>query len=556
MGLNLVLILTNPDNIVVSTTKKGDFMKKRSLPLAISAISALTLSQNVLALTMEQRMEAMERKMTQMQTKLEHTEAENQQLKKQLKVVANAPLPQSIAQKSADIKNMDDKLAVLENRMEIEKKAAVEEAKKAPKLDVSNKGVSFTSSDGNYKLNLGGYIQADNRYFMDGSPSASSDNFLIRRARLSLGGTLYKNVDFRFATDFAGNQTGGSTGYTTRLFDAFVDLHYFTAASLQAGKFRIPISLERYQTATNLTFIERAYPAQLAPNRDIGIMLHGAIAYPGYKAQYATLPAFKEFFGYEVGVFNGIRDNQPVQNADSDKDNNKEVAARIFSHPFMHSGTALDGLGIGVGGTWGQPRNNTLYGFTSPAQQTIFTYNTATTGSGTQYRIYPQMYWYWKSLGMMGEYYTTMMRLNTVSGTKNYSADQTNSAWDVGLSYVLTGENNSFTAIKPKSNFDPSARTWGAFQAAARYSQMDLDANNFKNFGTSKAPSYLLADPRASVSKAQSWELGLNWLLNENVKIMTNYQQTYFTGGASNNQGGVINRQMEKAFLTRFQLAF
>lgn len=127
-----------------------------------------------------------------------------------------------------------------------------------------------------------------------------------------------------------------------------------------AGKFRQPISLERMQTAPNLTFVERAYPAMMAPNRDIGVMLHGAVSYPGYKVQYSPQPVFKEFLGYEVGIFNGIRDNQTVQNSDTEQDNNKEFAARLFMRPSLHSGSLLEGLGIGIAGTWGRPKNNAL----------------------------------------------------------------------------------------------------------------------------------------------------------------------------------------------------
>ncbi|MBT9099717.1 hypothetical protein KFZ76_18635 [Methylovulum psychrotolerans] len=508
-------------------------VNKSALWLAMTTIGFANTSQ---AMSVEQRMAAMEKKMAQMENQLKHAAAENQQLKSYL-------AGQAQPVQAAPVKQLEDKLSVISQRLETDKKAADEQAKKAPKIDVSNKGVVLKSADDNYKLNIRGYAQADSNFYADDAPLSSGefDKFLIRRARLTFDGTLFKNVDFRIAPDFGGGQV--------RLFDAFVDLHYFTAASLMAGKFRQPVSLERMQTATNLTFIERAYPAQLAPNRDIGFMLHGAIAYPGYKAQYTPQPVFKEFIGYEVGVFNGVRDNQAVQNADRDTDNNKEVAARLFSHPFMHSGTALAGLGLGVAGTWGQPQQNALVSLVSAGQQAIVTYNSAATSSGEQYRIYPQMYWYWKTVGIMGEYLVSSQNLYNAGLNKH--ALQNNEAWHFNVSYMLTGENNSFFAIKPNKRFDPAAGSWGAWQLAARWSELNIDKSTFQNIGSVANP-YSFASLSNSIRNAQSWALGVNWYLNDNLKLMTDYEETLFVGGAAGN----TDRTTEQAVFSRVQVAF
>ncbi|MDD5272569.1 MAG: porin [Methylovulum sp.] len=511
-------------------------LNKQTLWLAIGTVTATGFSNTASAMSVEERMAAMERKMAAMETQLKYTEAENQQLKAYL-------AQQHKPAQAVDVKPLEDKLSVISQRLDTDKKAADELAKKAPKIEVSNKGVAFKSADEQYKLNLRGYVQADSNFYVDDAvvTPAEMDKFTIRRARLTFDGTLFKNVDFRISPDFGGGQV--------RLFDAFIDLHYFTGASLMVGKFRQPVSLERMQTATNLTFVERAYPAQLAPNRDVGVMLHGVFAYPGYKAQYTPQPVFKEFFGYEVGVFNGVRDNQAVQNSDTEKDNNKEIAARLFSHPFSHSGTALEGLGIGVAGTWGQPQGNALNSLVSAGQQTILAYSNTATSSGEQYRIYPQMYWYWKSFGMMGEYLLSSQNLYSVGFNKH--AVQNNEAWHINMSYMLTGENNSFFAIKPNNRFDPSAGTWGAFQVAARWSELNIDAVTFQNIGTQANP-YSFASLSNSVKNAQSWALGVNWFLNDNLKLMTDYEETLFVGGAA----GKADRTTEQAVFSRFQVAF
>lgn len=59
------------------------------------------------------------------------------------------------------------------------------------------------------------------------------------------------------------------------MFDASVDPRYFREASLTAGKFQAPVSLEKLQNASALTFTERALPIQHVPNREVGFRLHG-----------------------------------------------------------------------------------------------------------------------------------------------------------------------------------------------------------------------------------------------------------------------------------------
>ncbi|MBS1213866.1 MAG: hypothetical protein H6R26_2483, partial [Proteobacteria bacterium] len=132
---------------------------------------------------------------------------------------------------------------------------------------------------------------------------------------------------------------------------------------------------------------------------------------------------------------------------------------------------------------------------------------------------------------------------------------QENSAYQVSASYVVTGEANTFRGVSPRHAFDPFNGNWGALQLAARWSEMDIDDATFRNFGTSAKPVYLYADPRKSVSKASSWALGANWWLNESIKVMADYEQTYFDGGAGS-KSQVADRQTERAFFTRFQLAY
>jgi len=86
---------------------------------------------------------------------------------------------------------------------------------------------------------------------------------------------------------------------------------------------------------------------------------------------------------------------------------------------------------------------------------------------------------------------------------------------------------------------------------AARWSELNIDKSTFQNIGSVASP-YSFASLSSSVRNAQSWALGLNWYLNDNLKLMTNYEETVFIGGAAGN----ADRTTEQAVFSRVQVAF
>jgi phosphate-selective porin OprO/OprP len=252
-------------------------------------------------------------------------------------------------------------------------------------------------------------------------------------------------------------------------------------------------------------------------------------------------------FSYAAGIFDGAPDGGSI---DTDTNSGKDLAGRVFLQPFRRSGIgALAGLGFGVAGSTGTQDRTTLTapglsGYRSNAQQTFFSYrsNGAATGTtladGKRTRLSPQGYWYWGPAGVLGEYVrsTSEVKLDV------NEARIENSAWQVAGSYVLTGDAASFNGVRPRRNFDPRARSWGAIELAGRYSAMDVDDDAF--------PLYV--DPARSATEAKSWTAGVNWYLNQNVKVVVDYEHTDFTGGAA----AGADRHSESGLLTRLQLAF
>ena len=435
-----------------------------------------------------------------------------------------APLAVTAAEAPLTVEDVDQKIRILQRQLELEREAAATARATAATTTVGASGVQFRLPDGSFVARFRGYIHEDGRFFLDDDPTGTS-TFLARRLRPIIEGTVFGKYDFRLMTDFGGG--------TATVQDAYVDVNHLSWARVRVGKFKPPVGLERLQSATGILFVERALPTNLVPNRDFGLQL------------WADTVA--GVFSYAAGVFNGVPD---AGSADVDANSGKDVAGRVFLQPFRRSGIgALAGLGFGVGASTGKqdrttPTASGLPVVRSHILQPFFTYRSngaaagTTLADGRRTRLSPQGYWYWGRAGVLGEYVESS---NEVKLEAN-SATLTHSAWQVAASYVLTGEAASFAGVRPRRNFDPTSGAWGAFEVKGRIGGLDIDDDAF--------PIY--ADPARSATAAKAWSAGLNWHLNQNVKIALDYDHTDFTGGAASG----ADRHSESGLLTRLQLAF
>jgi phosphate-selective porin OprO/OprP len=316
----------------------------------------------------------------------------------------------------------------------------------------------------------------------------------------------------------------------TVLQDGYIEARFTPAFKLRGGKFKPPVGLERLQSATEILFVERAFPTNLVPNRDLGIQLSGDVA--------------NGTVSYAVGVFNGVVDGG---NGDGDTNDGKDVAARLFFTPFAKSAGPLKNLGFGVAGSTGDQEGTLaapgLPSFRTPGQQTFFSYRADATAAGTvlpdgeRTRFSPQGYFYYGPFGLLAEYVRSSQ--DVIRGTVAETLD--NDAWQVAGSWVLTGGEPTYKSVNPKKVFDRAAHTYGAVEIAARYSELQIDEDAFP----------LFANPASSASSAKAWAVGLNWYLNKNLRWMLDYERTTFEGGAASG-----DREDESIVFNRFQVSF
>jgi phosphate-selective porin OprO/OprP len=424
------------------------------------------------------------------------------------------------------IQALDQKVRILARQHELDKEDAAAAAKTQPRLKLDASGFTLSSADTNFSISLHGLVQLDSRTFF-ADHNIVNDTFLLRRARPIITGTVFHDFDFNFTPDFGGS--------VVQIQDAYLNYRYNPELQLEAGKFKSPVGLEQLQSDPYLLLNERSLATDLVPNRDLGVELHGDLF--GGAASYAA------------GIFDGVSDyNGTTVNTDSDND--KAFAGRIFFQPWKTTDVnALKGLGFGVGGSYESDRNGAAGltpGYTTDGQQKFFTYSAGVIANGQHWRVSPQGYYYWGPLGILGEYVISDQEVSRTTAPLG-SADLRNTAWEVSASWVLTGEDATYTGVTPRHPFNPQAGGWGAWQVVGRYEELNVDNNAF-------SAALPFAVSTASASSAHAWSAGLNWYLNRNIRLNASFSHTMFSGYTGTTPA--VPAQAENVFFTRIQLAF
>ena len=396
----------------------------------------------------------------------------------------------------------------------------------APFITAGKEGFSLQSADKDFILKLSGFAQVDARDYL--SPAAGGkDTFTIRRMRAIASGSVYHDFEYYMQTDFASGITSTTTN-DAFLQDAYVNIHHWDGLQFQAGKFKEPVSMEVLPLDQYLWFLERGFPTELAPNRDVGAEMHGSL--------------WNGALVYQAGAFNGVPDggSGDVEMADNDKD----AVGRVIGAPFKNTQIdALRNFAFGLGSSYGLQAGATTPTFATVGRQTFFKYNSTVSETGQHLRLDPQGSYYWGPFCGYWEYAFSDEKFKLAS-SKGKQAYFDNKGWDVVASWYLTGESNVFGVLpKVEHPFRFDGSGWGAFQLAARFGQLSLDPNSFPLFATP-----------GSAQGATSWSVALNWYLNHNVKWVLEYSQTAFSGGS--HAAGAVSAQDEKAVQARLQFGF
>jgi len=372
-------------------------------------------------------------------------------------------------------------------------------------------GFVIQSADGDNRLQIGVTLQADGRFSLD-EPRPITNTFVMRKARPTLSGRVGRYFDFKLMPELAGG--------STQLLDAYFDIRFSPTFRLRSGKDKTPVGYELLLGDATLIFPERSVVSLLVPNRDVGFQVQGDLA--------------SGRLLYSGGVFNGQPVDGSSSTTDADSNDGKDLAGRIVVLPFKSTKTPsslLNNLGFHLGASTGN-QSGPLPSFRTSAGQSIFAF-ASTTADGRRNRITPAVFIYAKRFGAYAEYART--RQDVVRNGTGVTI--VNHAWEVTVSYVLTGEATSDRGVRPRAPFDPSRGTWGAVQVAARYGELTLDDAIFTE-GLATA---------GSIRSARQASAGVDWFLTNYIKIYGTFERFTFNEGS---------RDAENVIIFRTQLAF
>jgi phosphate-selective porin OprO/OprP len=400
-------------------------------------------------------------------------------------------------------------------------------------------GFFIRSEDELFNLRITGQLQADYRAFLDGRDYTDIDSFLVRRARLGIEANVFKYFEFRLLPDFSNNQGPGVVA-STRIQDAYINVHYWDEFQVETGKFKQPFSYEQLIQDRFVPTAERSLIDQLVPSRDEGLMIHGQ-------------KLFADRFDYYLAVSNG------EINGDFDQNKNKDVNLRLVYRPFNDPDILPPLKGIQIGGSFGwgeeqEPVNPST--LKTPATIPFFAFNSTVRAAGLRTRYSPEVAYFFRGLGLAAQYYHQEQRLQPAftGPTSRFVEDLPMEGFYVMGTYLLTGEERTtYSApVVPLRAFDPCQPLHcpGAWELVGRVSHLHIGDSAFA------AGPQNLANPALYSPDATELTLGFNWYLNAWVRTQFNWERSWFTHPVRLGPGPDGLLKHDDAIIARFQVIF
>lgn len=350
--------------------------------------------------------------------------------------------------------------------------------------------LKLQSKDESFKMQVGGRIMVDAASFDDGSDQYD-DGTKLRRARLFVSGTVWRDWHYKGQYDFASAETSIKDAWIkyTGLNDILE-----MPLDITFGNFKEPFGMEELTSSKYITFMERSMASNtFAPSRNVGL---GFNTY-GKVMNEGGWSATVGYFGH------GIDD-------DDDGDESYGYVGRATFAPIATTTRVLHVGGSVEHRKWkglvsshrsyrlrARPENH--IGSTRIVDTDEFKVDDLTTWGFDTAAVYGPF-------SVQGEYFH--QNVNSVA-----FGDLDFDGWYAYMSYFLTGESRVYDAKKglfkrTKPNSIVGKGGYGAWELAARYSAINLN------------------DGAINGGRAENITLGVNWYATPTIRFMGNYVLT------------------------------
>jgi len=417
----------------------------------------------------------------------------------------------------------------------------------AVKVTLANGRPTFSSADGKFTASIRALGQFDWGYFSQpataaGFPAAygpdlsSGANF--RRGYLGVQGKVFGDWSYNINYDFGGS---GGTEDQGRIQSLYVEYDGLAPFAVRIGAYPAPANLEDGVGAADTIFLERNAASDSARSiaagdgRDAVSLLYtgdrffAALSYTGGKIKdgLGTFDEQNALVGRLSDIVYSDNDFKLLLSASgTDVFKPADNSAGPGSKENV-SISAVPELTVDSAGYFSQSSATSVPTTTSAAKLV----NTGNIDAAHVYQWAAESAVAWKSLYGQGGYYKYYIDRRTGSLP---NPDFT--GWYAQAAWVLTGEGRAynpatgaFGSPKPASPFDLSGGGIGAWELAARYSDLDLNYN--QGAVGSATPS---GGVRGGEQKI--WTAGLNWYPNSVIKFAFDYEHinvSRIIGGAT-----------------------
>ena len=379
--------------------------------------------------------------------------------------------------------------------------------------DFENAGVHLDMPDKEFSFSVSGLTQLDGMLYTRPIPGVATSGFYNPATWIIFKGHVTEPISWEFSYQ--------NFYDVVALLDAYVNFNYDPRFQVQIGRFKNPFGYEFYHLKLwDLMAPERSlFANNYSGNRRFGVMGHGEL--------------FDECLEYALGSFDSQRNSLRPFN------NRQDFEAFLNFKPFYkwEEGFWLRNLQFGGSvdlGNENQPPVPALLRTNQGEGGAQFESTVASSAASIPFLAFSPgvlergLREFWQA--HLAYYCGGLSLLSSVEGgQESYSNGPTGPrtpipihGWYAQAGYLITGETlRDRTTIHPLHPFDLRAGHFGlgAWELTARYSQLDLDSRIF---------SAGLADPNLWTNHAQLVDVGVNWYLNQFVRVTFDWEHAIF----------------------------
>ena len=390
-------------------------------------------------------------------------------------------------------------------------------AASGPTVTANYSGLKVESEDGRFEFQVGGRIQADWNVF-DEDITPLGDGLELRRARLKGQGKLYGDFKYKLEVNF---DPDGNVAVT----DGWISYTGFKPLGnpliLTIGHQKVPFSQQSMTSSNWQVFQERSMQDAFIDSPATGRRRLGFVAHSYGKYWLASAGVFGEGIDYPR---NG--------------NENFGTAGRLLFYPMAQKRKLLTVGGAVYYRNW---RRDEDLKFGARPEAHISNAKLVNTGDLKEvddivmYNV--EVSSVLGSFHAQGEYTGTNVQ-------RRGAADLTLGGWYVQAGYFLTGENRNYDwksgkyrRVIPNTNVGDGGI--GAWEIAARYSEMDLSSQDIQG------------------GEERNVTLGVNWWLNRSLMMRLNY--VYAKTDPTTEEGSLAGAGMDESINIiegRFQVVF